>query len=199
MERVPLPDAIRNLARQEKINYILDPSISESIATASPVTGRWNDVTATEVLDEVLERNHLKLAPNSITGVARIVAADRRANPPVANPVGNGTNWVIPLIIIDEVSLPQSIRNVAKVMGMTVSFDKQLRIPTDDPDGTPIVQCYVSIRWEDITAQQALGALLDIYDLEMVESANGSSAFVTAKGQGQGNPAKIAALETTGR
>lgn len=198
MQRVPLADAIRNLAREERINYIIDPSLSEYIPAARPVTASWTNVTAAEALDEVLQLRHLKLAPNLVTGVARIVAAERRANPPVANPVGNGTNWIIPLIVIDEVSVPQAIRHVAKITGTTVSFDKRLRMPIDDPNGAPIVECYVSIRWEDLTAQQALGALLDIYDLEMVEAANGASAFVTARGQTQGATARMSGLETTG-
>ena len=61
MESVLLPDAIRQLARQAHINYVLDPRLSELPYSRYTVSIRWQNVTAREALVALLDNYGLKL------------------------------------------------------------------------------------------------------------------------------------------
>jgi hypothetical protein len=61
MENVLLPDAIRQLARQAHINYVLDPRLSELPYSRYTVSIRWQNVTAREALVALLDNYGLKL------------------------------------------------------------------------------------------------------------------------------------------
>src|SRR5512142_2417901 len=68
MENVPLKDAIRNLARQAGLNYILDPKLDGSWEVAGgrepSVNARWENLTADQALDRVLQRHGLVMIAN---------------------------------------------------------------------------------------------------------------------------------------
>lgn len=85
MEDVPLTDAIKNLARQAGINYILDPRVSASGPT---VSGRWENKTAEQLLGTMLQEHKLVMVGNTATSVARIASKDQGVKPPPANEVG---------------------------------------------------------------------------------------------------------------
>src|SRR5262245_4669313 len=55
MENAPLPDAIRQLARQAHINVVLDPRLSLPPLALLKVSFRWQNVTAKEALIAVIE------------------------------------------------------------------------------------------------------------------------------------------------
>jgi type II secretory pathway component GspD/PulD (secretin) len=60
-------------------------------------------------------------------------------------------------------------------------MDPKIPYGQPGPDGKPVPQPNVSVRWENITAQQALYALLDAYGLQMVEDPKSKIARVTLK------------------
>jgi hypothetical protein len=83
MDEVPLTDVIKNLARQENLNYVLDPSVpygqrdEDGKPVSQPfVSARWTDVTAHQALMAVLNNYNLQLVPNPKTGIARIKVKD---------------------------------------------------------------------------------------------------------------------------
>ena len=61
-DNVPLPDVIRNLARQARLNILLDPRLTEPPFNRQMVSIRWQGVTAREALLAVLENYGLVLA-----------------------------------------------------------------------------------------------------------------------------------------
>jgi hypothetical protein len=61
MENVPLTDAIRQLARQAHLNILLDPRLSAPPYDRMTVSIRWQDVTAREALDALLDNYGLAL------------------------------------------------------------------------------------------------------------------------------------------
>src|SRR5262245_60563361 len=71
---------------------------------------------------------------------------------------------VIPLIQMDEVPLTDALRQMARKAHLNVLLDPRL-------SEAPYKTMTVSIRWENITVKEALGALLDNYGLAMVESS----------------------------
>jgi len=77
-----------------------------------------------------------------------------------AAPLSHGD--VLPLIEIENVLLPEAIRQLARQAHLNVLLDPRLAEP-------PLARLTVSVRWENVTAREALVALLDNYGLVLVE------------------------------
>ena len=60
-ENVPLPEVIRNLARQARLNILLDPKVTAPPFSGQMVSVRWQGVTAREAILAVLENYGLVL------------------------------------------------------------------------------------------------------------------------------------------
>jgi hypothetical protein len=180
IDKVPLTDAIRNLARQAGFNFILDPRVPGSgfaagrLVPEPSITVRWENVSAQEALSALLTVHHLTIVTNPATTVARIAPADQKVKPVPASQVGSDTNAPIPLVVMDQVPLREAIRKLAGQLHLNVLFDSKLSAPAFEPDGL------ISFRWENLTARQALAALLDNYGLVMEENRSTSSARITA-------------------
>jgi type II secretory pathway component GspD/PulD (secretin) len=88
---------------------------------------------------------------------------------------------VIPLIVMDDVPLTDAIRNLARQAGINYMLDPKIGFGQAGADGKTMAQPSVSIRWENITAEQALAALLNNYTLQLVEDPKSKIARVTTK------------------
>src|SRR5688572_3546597 len=71
---------------------------------------------------------------------------------------------VVPLIVIDEVPLTDAIRNLARQSNLNFQFDPKI---------TSSNQPNVSIRFENVTAQEALLAVLENHNLALVKEQIG--------------------------
>jgi hypothetical protein len=185
MDNVPLTDAIRNLARQAQINYILDPALSDFSGSSggqkTPVTLLWTNLTAEQALSRLLKQSNLSMVLNPSTSVARIAFTNQAVNPVPASLVGADTNPVIPLIVMDFVPLSEAIKQLARQAQLRVYFDAKASAMGPDSRGRMILDQNVSIRWTNVTARQALAALLDNYGLAMQEDPAAGSATITAR------------------
>jgi len=92
-----------------------------------------------------------------------------------------GTNAVIPLIVMDDLPLTDAIRNLARQAGLNYLMDPKVNFGMPGPDGKIVPMPSVSIRWENVTAQQALEALLNNYDLQLVQDPKTGIARITVK------------------
>ncbi|HWW03410.1 MAG TPA: secretin N-terminal domain-containing protein [Candidatus Acidoferrum sp.] len=92
-------------------------------------------------------------------------------------PVGG----VIPLIVMDDVPLTDAIKNLARQAGLNYILDPKVSFGQVGADGRPAPQPTVSIRWENVTAAQALNALLGTYNLQLVEDPKSKIARVAVK------------------
>jgi type II secretory pathway component GspD/PulD (secretin) len=176
MEDVPLTDAIKNLARQAGINYILDPRISGSGPT---VNGRWENRTAEQLLTTVLQDHKLVKIENAATSVARIAPQNQGVMPVPAGRVITNADKILPVILVDDVKLNDAIRNIAAQANLKVTLDPRIT----SSDGRDKALPAVSFRWENISARQALAALLDNYDLVMIEDPGTAAARIAIKEQ----------------
>jgi hypothetical protein len=61
LDNVPLPDALRQLARQAKMNVILDPRVAQAPYRDIKVSVRWENVTAREGLIALVDNYDLVL------------------------------------------------------------------------------------------------------------------------------------------
>ena len=101
------------------------------------------------------------------------------AETPAAAPAATGTNApgakaeeVVPLIVIDDVPLTDAVRNLARQSNLNFQFDPRITA-TNQPN--------VSIRFENVTATEALLAVLENYNLQLVKDSKSRVARVTIK------------------
>ena len=80
-----------------------------------------------------------------------------------ANAAEAAKDDVVPLIEMREVPLTDAIRQLARMARMNVILDPKL-------SQAPYNGMTVSVRWEKVTAREALIALLDNYGLMLIES-----------------------------
>jgi type II secretory pathway component GspD/PulD (secretin) len=88
---------------------------------------------------------------------------------------------VIPLIVMDDVPLTDAIKNLARQAGLNYMLDPKISYGQPDSKGVIAVQPTVSIRWENVTAEQALAALLNNYNFQLVMDPRTKIARVTVK------------------
>jgi hypothetical protein len=198
MDNVPLKDAIRNIARQAGLNYIFDPRLSGSWVGPDGKTGpepsvtvRWENLTADQALDRLLKAHGLTMVSSPATAIARIASTNQAVKPVSASQVGNGTNAVIPVVVMEFVPLAEAIRQLAAQAHLHLALDPALSVPSSEPVGGTISDSFVSFRWNQVTARQALAALLDNYDLVLVLDPGASPARIMARAQTEsGQPPK---------
>jgi type II secretory pathway component GspD/PulD (secretin) len=118
---------------------------------------------------------------------AAAAAKPEEAKPAAAEPAAPDKGGVIPLIVIDDTPLLDAIRNLARQASINLIIDPKVAYGQSTgqvgPDGKPAVtaQPNVSIRWENITAEQALGELLNNYGLQAVENPKVKITRITIK------------------
>jgi len=104
------------------------------------------------------------------------------ATPGVATPAGAAQpGAVIPIIVMDEAKLTDAIRNLARMAGINYLLDPATGFNQLGPDGKLKPEPTVSIRWENVTAEQALQALLNNYQLQSVEDPKSRIVRITNK------------------
>lgn len=86
-----------------------------------------------------------------------------------------------PLVLEQE--LPAAVQFLAKMAGMNIQFDPSLTFTNNVPgaDGKITAAPLVSVRWENISAEDALQEILDNYGLMLVMNPKTSVGRVTRK------------------
>jgi len=100
-------------------------------------------------------------------------AAD--TNAPAAPAVG------IPQIKFSDVPITTAIENLARLANINYMLDPKIGYGQADANGQIKVEPTLSIRWENITAESALLALLDNYNLQLVHDKHTGIDRITMK------------------
>ena len=87
----------------------------------------------------------------------------------------------IPLIQFQDVPLTTAIENLARQAGINYLLDPKIGFGQPDQNGQIKAEPTLSIRWENVTAEQALRALLDNYNLQIIEDKNTHICRITTK------------------
>jgi len=87
-----------------------------------------------------------------------------------ANPPAHGQGSTIPIIQMQSVQLKMAIQNLARQAGGNCILDPKLSEPIVGTDGKQIPETLITIRWENLTAEQALARLLAEHGLHAVKS-----------------------------
>jgi hypothetical protein len=77
---------------------------------------------------------------------------------------------VIPLIVIDDVPLVDTIKNLARQAGLNYILDPRVAGSPVGP-GSKLTQPSVKVRWENRSAEAALGAVLKEHKLAVITNA----------------------------
>ena len=114
-------------------------------------------------------------------------AVDKPADkaPAAAAPAPGAT---IPLIQFQDVPLTTAIDNLARQAGINYILDPKVGFGQPDERGQVRTQPNISIRWENLTAEQALNALITTYGLQLVTDAKTGIARVTVKDPAAAEP-----------
>lgn len=91
------------------------------------------------------------------------------------------TGEIIPHIAMDEVPLTEAIGNLARLASLNYMLDPKIGYGQPGPDGKTAPQPTVTVRWENVTAEQALYALLANHNLQIVDDPKTKIARVTIK------------------
>ncbi len=188
MDEVPLEDAIKNLARQAELNFIIDPRITATSISADGqiiqrpnVSFRWENLTAEQALERILTEQKLKRVQNPATSVMRIVPSNHNQPAVSSLGVGKDTNSPVARIEMDNVPLDEAIKKLAAEAKLNVVLDPRLFDPSFGPPGRTLPRSTISLHWENLTPRQALAALLDNYDLTLTEDGTSPTARIAIK------------------
>jgi len=94
----------------------------------------------------------------------------------------------LPPIVFQDVPLTTAIETLARLGGINYLIDPKIGYGQPDKNGQVKPEPNLSIRWENVTYQQALLALLDTYGLQMVENPKTKIAKITEKDPGAPPP-----------
>lgn len=110
---------------------------------------------------------------------------------PVAEPAAPVPDATIPLIQFQDVPLTTAIDNLARQASINYILDPKVGYGQPDERGQIKSQPNISIRWENLTAAQALNALIATYGLQIVDDPKTKISRVTVK-----DPAAAEPLQT---
>jgi len=85
------------------------------------------------------------------------------------------------LIQFQDVPITTAIENLARQAGINYLIDPKIGYGQPDQSGQIKAEPTLSIRWENVTAEQALMALLDNYNLQLIADRKTQIARITTK------------------
>lgn len=144
-------------------------------ADTTSVTSEMSDATNTEMQTGEMTTTNTEMTAtpeSSNTATNSTDAADTNA-PVVA--------VSIPQIKFSDVPITTAIENLARLANINYMLDPKIGYGQPDANGQIKTEPTLSIRWENITAQNALLALLDNYGLQLIEDKKTGINRVTMK------------------
>ncbi|HEX4341808.1 MAG TPA: hypothetical protein VH255_00355 [Verrucomicrobiae bacterium] len=189
MRDVPISGAIENLARQAGINYLVAPQLEQKWSEAEQplVSFKLHNVTAKDVLKQMLELRHIALVEDPVSNIAFIIPADEIGNPLFTGLTTNLTSLhtnLIPLIQFSDVPITTAIENLALQEDVNYILTPKVSRQWDGSSPAGLVpEPQLSLRLEHVTAWGVLNRMLNIRDLMLVEDTTTRVARVAFRGQ----------------
>jgi len=132
------------------------PAASEASTTTTTTSTTTATSTTTTAVVAVTDTNAAAATVASNSAVA------------VASPGAATTAESIPLIQFSDVPITTAIEHLARQAGINYMLDPKIGFGQPDASGQIKPEPQLSIRWENITAESALLALLDNYGMQLV-------------------------------
>lgn len=183
------------------------PASTTNMPMAAPDTNAAVAAAGTAATVASVDTNApMTAAPMAVPVAAPVAVVDTNASAATVLPVAPVTTAVatpdtnaapapvvanIPLIQFQDVPLTVAIENLARQAGINYLLDPRIGFGQPDANGQIKPEPSLSIRWENVTAEQALLALLNNYDLQLVQDTKTKIGRITLK-----DPAAPPPLET---
>jgi type II secretory pathway component GspD/PulD (secretin) len=100
---------------------------------------------------------------------------------PIATTTGTNSPAALLPIQFQDVPITTAIESLARLAGINYLLDPKIGYGQPDAQGHINTEPTLSIRWENVTAEQALLALLDNYGLQLTEDSKTKIAKITIK------------------
>ncbi len=173
-------------------------ALSAQDTTNTPTAAPQSDTTLTNAVPQAEAPAAVTTTSpdtNALTGTEATPAAS-----PAISPTPSDASPVIPLIVMDEVPLTDAVKNLARQANINYMLDPKISFGQPGQEGRPGAQPTVSIRWENVTAEQALFALLGNYNLQLITDTKSKIARITMKDPAAPDPllTKIIQLKYAG-
>lgn len=167
------------------------PAVSAEPAPPAPVAPASGADTHAPAIAPATNES-VEASANNAVPVATPVPVAPAANPPPAAPTSAAQTASaeaksapaapsIPLIEFQDVPLTVAIENLARQAGINYLLDPKIGYGQPDQNGQIKAEPTLSIRWENVSAEQALLALLNNYDLQLIEDPQTQIARITMK------------------
>ena len=137
---------------------------TNSTAPSQPVDNT-NAATAAAATNSPPDTTAAPPAPG--TNAAPAVADTNAVATSTTNATATGVE-TIPLIQFSDVPITTAIEHLARQAGINYMLDPKIAYGQPDQSGQIKQEPVLSIRWENITAESALRALLDNYSLQLI-------------------------------
>jgi serine/threonine protein kinase len=138
------------------------------------------DCPLSQVNEYVLQR--LPWVRATIRGIALKPTLPRQGHVQQANP--QPASQSIPLISFQDCPLRDAIQALATQSKLNVLFDPQLELDHSGPDGKSLLRSEITLRWENMTAEDVLTTLLANYRLQMIVDPRTRIGRVSKKNSG---------------
>jgi type II secretory pathway component GspD/PulD (secretin) len=159
-------------------SLLTTPAQTNLVTGSQPVEGTNPAATAPPAPVAGAATNDI--APATVTNAPPAAADATAAGTDTNAPAVAGGN-VIPLIHFSDVPITTAIESLARQAGINYMLDPKIGYGQADQSGQPKAEPQLSIRWENITPENALLALLDNYGLQLVSDKKTAIARITAK------------------
>jgi type II secretory pathway component GspD/PulD (secretin) len=160
-------------------------------ATADqPAVAADTNVTATAVATNTPDASVPAVASGDAVTNAPATTVDAATNAPTGVEAED-VSPSIPLIQFQDVPLTTAIENLARQANINYLLDPKISYGQTEANGQVKAEPNLSIRWENITAEHALIALLDNYGLQLVPNVKTKIYRITIK-----DPAALPPLST---
>ena len=172
-------------AREEALYAALrneqQAAVDETVDT--PVEAETEIVLAEATVEEVTDGSSSIIVEDSevVADLEEVVTEEETVDDSASTTESEEATVVIPLIVMDEVPLMDAIRNLARQAMINYMVDPRVPYGQMAEDGSITPQPILSIRWENVTAQQALFGVLNNYNLQMTEDPKAKIFRVTVK------------------
>lgn len=166
--------ALASLVVAEAQNESPQPQPAPTVETASATNAASPVVPAASDAPASIATNDTPVTDAPITNAP---AVDDAMAAPAAPPVAVG----IPQIKFSDVPITTAIENLARLANINYMMDPKIGYGLPDANGQVKVEPTLSIRWENITAENALLALLDNYGLQLVTDKKTGIDKITVK------------------
>jgi type II secretory pathway component GspD/PulD (secretin) len=166
-----------------------------SVAATNPATGNMAEggnqpltITASNVIVSITASNVVVGASGSNEPVSSVSMTNASPNMLASNGIAEANSEATSAsaaaelpIQFQDVPITTAIESLARLAGINYLLDPKIGYGQPDQNGQIKPEPTLSIRWENVTAEQALLALLDNYGLQLIENPKTGIAKITTK------------------